>query len=213
MFILYGVAIGVVLGLLARRATGRPRRDPLPLALGHHRGPAGAGRPVLRPGGRADRRPRTAHLCGLDRRRARRDPGRPGHPGHPGGGPRRRMQPAGDRGQRRYMPAAPGALAALGKGEPAVYSNSSVVADPALWFLTDRFVMPQLGAVRQRLQHRRRHHRHRDRADHRAGHAPPGDAGHRANGGPVTVATTRPAGPVTPATTVPTDNSPERRGR
>lgn len=41
-----------------------------------------------------------------------------------------------------YMPAAPSALVALGKGEPTVYSNSSVVADPALWFLTDRFVMP-----------------------------------------------------------------------
>jgi len=41
-----------------------------------------------------------------------------------------------------YMPAAPGALAALGKGAPTVYSNSSVVPDPALWFLTDQFAMP-----------------------------------------------------------------------
>lgn len=41
-----------------------------------------------------------------------------------------------------YMPAAPGALAALGKGAPVIYSNSSVVADPALWMLTDRFAMP-----------------------------------------------------------------------
>lgn len=41
-----------------------------------------------------------------------------------------------------FMPAAPGALAALGKPEPAIYSNSSVVADPALAPLIDLFAMP-----------------------------------------------------------------------
>ncbi len=41
-----------------------------------------------------------------------------------------------------YMPADPAALAALGKADPTVYSNSSVVADPALRFLTDVFAMP-----------------------------------------------------------------------
>lgn len=41
-----------------------------------------------------------------------------------------------------YMPAAPGAMAALGKPVPSVYSNSSVVADPALEPLTDLFAMP-----------------------------------------------------------------------
>ena len=41
-----------------------------------------------------------------------------------------------------FMPAAPGALASLGKGAPTVYSNSSVVAQPALALLTDRFAMP-----------------------------------------------------------------------
>jgi hypothetical protein len=42
-----------------------------------------------------------------------------------------------------FMPAAPGALAALGKGPPLIYSNSAVVAQPALELLTDRFVLPR----------------------------------------------------------------------
>jgi hypothetical protein len=41
-----------------------------------------------------------------------------------------------------YMPADPGAMAALGMAEPTTYSNSSVVADPALRPLTDIFAMP-----------------------------------------------------------------------
>jgi len=41
-----------------------------------------------------------------------------------------------------YMPAAPGALAALHKVAPSVYSNSSVVANPALASLTDIFALP-----------------------------------------------------------------------
>jgi hypothetical protein len=41
-----------------------------------------------------------------------------------------------------YMPADPGAMAALGMAEPTTYSNSSVVPDPALWPLTDIFAMP-----------------------------------------------------------------------
>ena len=41
-----------------------------------------------------------------------------------------------------YMPAAPAALAALGKAEPEGYSNSAVVAAPALEPLTDLFAMP-----------------------------------------------------------------------
>lgn len=42
-----------------------------------------------------------------------------------------------------FMPAAPGALAALGKTAPIIYSNSAVVAQPALELLTDRFVLPR----------------------------------------------------------------------
>jgi hypothetical protein len=42
-----------------------------------------------------------------------------------------------------YMPAGASALAALGKSEPVLYSNSAVVADPALWFLTDIFALPR----------------------------------------------------------------------
>ena len=42
-----------------------------------------------------------------------------------------------------YMPAGASALAALGKAEPTLYSNSSVVPDPALWFLTDIFALPR----------------------------------------------------------------------
>jgi hypothetical protein len=42
-----------------------------------------------------------------------------------------------------YMPAASGALAALGKSAPAMYSNSAVVASPALELLTDRFALPR----------------------------------------------------------------------
>lgn len=41
-----------------------------------------------------------------------------------------------------YMPASREALAALGKSGPVVYSNSSVVAQPALWPLTDIFALP-----------------------------------------------------------------------
>jgi hypothetical protein len=41
-----------------------------------------------------------------------------------------------------YMPAGQAALEALGKVEPTIYSNSSVVPEPALWFLTDIFAMP-----------------------------------------------------------------------
>jgi hypothetical protein len=41
-----------------------------------------------------------------------------------------------------YMPAGRAALAALGKAEPVVYSNSSVVARPALEPLTDIFALP-----------------------------------------------------------------------
>lgn len=41
-----------------------------------------------------------------------------------------------------YMPASVTALASLGKAFPATYSNSSVVAHPALEALTDIFAMP-----------------------------------------------------------------------
>lgn len=41
-----------------------------------------------------------------------------------------------------YMPASHGALEATGKAAPTIYSNSSVVPDPALWFLTDIFALP-----------------------------------------------------------------------
>ena len=41
-----------------------------------------------------------------------------------------------------YMPADPGAMAALGKFDPTVYSNSAVLADPALAPLTDIFALP-----------------------------------------------------------------------
>ena len=42
-----------------------------------------------------------------------------------------------------FMPAAPEALAALGKSAPTIYSNSAVVAQPALELLTDRFALPR----------------------------------------------------------------------
>jgi hypothetical protein len=42
-----------------------------------------------------------------------------------------------------FMPAAPEALASLGKSAPTIYSNSAVVAQPALEFLTDRFALPR----------------------------------------------------------------------
>jgi len=41
-----------------------------------------------------------------------------------------------------YMPADPGALASLGQAPESVYSNSSVVAHPALQPLTDIFAIP-----------------------------------------------------------------------
>jgi hypothetical protein len=42
-----------------------------------------------------------------------------------------------------FMPAAPGALAAVGKTAPLIYSNSTVVAQPALQPLTDLFALPR----------------------------------------------------------------------
>lgn len=42
-----------------------------------------------------------------------------------------------------FMPAAPGALASLGKSAPTIYSNSAVVARPALELLTDQFALPR----------------------------------------------------------------------
>ncbi len=41
-----------------------------------------------------------------------------------------------------FMPASPGALAALGRSFPATYSNSSIVPHPALEPLTDIFAVP-----------------------------------------------------------------------
>ncbi len=42
-----------------------------------------------------------------------------------------------------FMPATPDALAALGKSAPTIYSNSAVVAQPALELLIDRFALPR----------------------------------------------------------------------
>jgi hypothetical protein len=41
-----------------------------------------------------------------------------------------------------FMPASPAAMAALGKDVPTIYSNSAVVAQPALAPLTDVFALP-----------------------------------------------------------------------
>lgn len=41
-----------------------------------------------------------------------------------------------------FMPASPGALASLGITPGAIYSNSAVIPDPALWALTDIFALP-----------------------------------------------------------------------
>jgi hypothetical protein len=41
-----------------------------------------------------------------------------------------------------FMPASPAAMAALGKADPTAYSNSDIVANPALAPLTDVFAMP-----------------------------------------------------------------------
>ena len=41
-----------------------------------------------------------------------------------------------------YMPADAGAMAVLGRSEPTTYSNSTILAEPALKPLTDIFVLP-----------------------------------------------------------------------
>lgn len=41
-----------------------------------------------------------------------------------------------------FMPASPDAMAALGKAQPVIYSNSTVVAHPMLEPLTDIFALP-----------------------------------------------------------------------
>jgi hypothetical protein len=43
---------------------------------------------------------------------------------------------------RGYMPADPAAMAMLGQTITDAYSNSAIVADPALWPLTDIFALP-----------------------------------------------------------------------
>jgi len=42
-----------------------------------------------------------------------------------------------------FMPAAPGAMASLGKGAPAIYSNSAILPEPALAPLIDQFALPR----------------------------------------------------------------------
>lgn len=41
-----------------------------------------------------------------------------------------------------FMPASPGAMAALGRADPVIYSNSAVLAHPMLEPLTDIFALP-----------------------------------------------------------------------
>jgi hypothetical protein len=41
-----------------------------------------------------------------------------------------------------YMPADPGAMGAVGKLEPTVYSNSAILTDPMVQPLTDIFALP-----------------------------------------------------------------------
>ena len=56
------------------------------------------------------------------------------------------------------MPAGRAAIELMGGVPPALqagYSNSTVAADPALWFLTDIFALPRSVPVRQRVQRRR----------------------------------------------------------
>ena len=52
------------------------------------------------------------------------------------------------------MPADPSALARSAGFEATGYTNSIVVADPALRPLTDIFAIPAVDAVRERLQRR-----------------------------------------------------------
>ena len=63
------------------------------------------------------------------------------------------------------MPASPGALAALGREVNEGYSNSVVMDAPRLHPLTDIFALPPPLPVRQRVQRRRRAHRHRGGVD------------------------------------------------
>jgi uncharacterized protein DUF5317 len=42
-----------------------------------------------------------------------------------------------------FMPAAPGAIESLGKHAPTIYSNSAVIARPALQPLTDLYALPR----------------------------------------------------------------------
>jgi hypothetical protein len=46
-------------------------------------------------------------------------------------------------GNDGFMPATPEALVSLGKTGPTIYSNSAVVAQPALELLIDRFALPR----------------------------------------------------------------------
>ena len=73
-----------------------------------------------------------------------------------------------------FMPASEAAFAALGSGLNAGYTNSSIVADPALEPLDRRVCTADVAAVRERLQHRRRLHRDRRRDRDREPRCVPG---------------------------------------
>ena len=67
----------------------------------------------------------------------------PCDPRDAGRGGRGGDEPGRDRGQRRVHAGRPSPpWRPWARSEPAIYSNSSVVPEPALWFLTDIFAMP-----------------------------------------------------------------------
>ena len=160
MFILYSVVIGVVSG---SSSADEPPVSPTCGSAGH--GPSSSAWSssccCSHPADRSRRRARPADLRGVhgarrpgdgrqppdrrdERRRARGDV-------EPGRHPRERRVHAGR--SRRDRDARP--------AESHAYSNSVITDHAALRPLTDIFALPTVGAVRERLQHRRRHPRHR----------------------------------------------------
>ena len=166
LFILYAVLIGLVVGFLARWPPAGLGGDPASMVVGDPRRVARPGRPVLGAGERPDRRPRAADL-----RRPRRPPSSPRSSRtapSPGMLDRRRSAPLSNLAaivaNGGYMPANAAAAGRAGRGPSDRLLQQRDRRRPGPRAADRHLRPPGVGAVRQRLQHRRRPDRGRRRS-------------------------------------------------
>ena len=143
MFVLYAIVAGLIVGLRSRAA------EPASVDLKIRWGPLIIGgllfQVVLFSGPVAERVGDLgpALYVASTARGPRRGPPELAHPGYPDRGRRgASCNLAAILANGGYMPASVAALGGLGKDRPDDYSNSSIVAHPALGPLTDIFAMP-----------------------------------------------------------------------